>query len=140
MIAPGNPLRDERTVELAGTLVLAGKIAQAIETCEELLNRTHVPASDGPARLCLGQALLGAGHVQRALTELELVTRVPSLTRPERASALGWMSVCHIWLADLDAATIAAQEAADAASATGNHTVISVATTMIGVAARPAGT
>ena len=62
LMDPTDPARDRLLAEQAGSLMWAGRVADSERACRALLNRAHDPAADGPARTCLGLALLAGGH------------------------------------------------------------------------------
>lgn len=139
LMESGDQRRDQWILERARALVSAGRVSDAAAICEELLCRSNDPHAEGPARLCLGHALLVSGRARDGLRELEQAARTARLTDVERASALGWASVCRIWLADLDGASVAAGRARIAADAVGDHMITAIAVTMSSVAARLRG-
>ena len=63
--------RDLLLVEHADSLMLAGKVADAVVACQSLLDRDHRPSVDARARLRLGAALLVNGRPAEALRELD---------------------------------------------------------------------
>jgi predicted ATPase len=62
LMDPTDSARDRLLAEQAGSLMWAGRVADSERVCRALLNRAHDPAADGPARTCLGLALLASGH------------------------------------------------------------------------------
>ena len=126
LMPPDDPERDRLLAEQAGSLVLAGRIADALAACRLLLNRYHDPGVDGPARICLGHALLAVGQVRDALQELERAGQSAALPATERAAARAWAGFARISLGDPDGAAAAEAEARSAASA-GDYLTTSIA-------------
>jgi hypothetical protein len=131
LMDPRDPARDRMLAERAGSLMLAGRIFEAEAECRGLLDRGHDPVSEGPARVCLGRALLAQGRAQDGLRELEQAAGSPALADAERAAAQGWASGARWALGDLDGAASAAEQARAAATAAGDHLTISAATTIL---------
>jgi tetratricopeptide (TPR) repeat protein len=130
LMPPADPDRDRLLTEQAGSLVLAGRIPDALAACRLLLGRHHDPAADGPARICLGHALLAVGQVRDALQELERAEQSPALPPGERAAARAWAGFARISLGDLDGAAASEEEARSAASA-GDYLTTSIAMSTI---------
>jgi tetratricopeptide (TPR) repeat protein len=127
LMGPADPGRDRLLAEQATSLIWAGRVAHAEDLCRALLDRDHDPGAEGPARICLGRALLAGGRPRDGLRELERAGESPALTGTERASALGWASVASRWLGDLDGSTAAAEQARSAAAAAGDHLTTAIA-------------
>jgi AAA ATPase domain len=121
LMNPADPGRDQLLAELASSLMSAGRVTPAEEVCRALLDRDHDPRADGPARICLGHALLAAGRPHDGLRELDCAAESPMHTSAERASGLGWASIARMWLGDLDGSSATAEKAWSAASAAGDH-------------------
>ena len=124
---PSDPGRDRLLAERASSLMLAGRIADAEAACLALLDRGDDPLVEGPARICLGHALLAHGQGRDALRELDRAVKSPSLTGAERAYGLGWASFARLWLGDLDGAAVSAEQARSAAAAAGDQLSTSIA-------------
>ena len=90
LMDPADPGRDRLLAERASSLMVAGRIAEAVAACRMVLGRDHDRSVAGPVRICLGQALLAQGHVHGALRELERAAESPVLTGAESAAALAW--------------------------------------------------
>ncbi|MBO0810546.1 MAG: hypothetical protein J2P23_00710 [Microlunatus sp.] len=135
LMGPTDPTRDRVLVEHATCLLSAGRISDAVAVCRGLLSRAHDPATEGAARICLGHALLTAGHPRDAVQELDRAGEAPLLTDSERATGLGWASNARMWLGDLDGVTATAERARSAAAAAGDHMTATLATAMFGVVA-----
>ena len=127
LMDPTDPARDRLLAEQAGSLMWAGRVADSERACRAILDRAHDPAADGPARTCLGLALLAGGHPSDAARELDWAGEVPLLTDAERANALGWASLARLWLGDLDGAASLARRARSAATAAGDELATSIA-------------
>ena len=130
LMSPADPDRDRLLTEQAGSLVLAGRIPDALAACRSLLGRHHDPAVDGPARICLGHALLALGQVRDALQELERAEQSPALPPAERAAARAWAGFARISLGDLEGAA-ALQEASHPAASAGDSLTMSIAMSTI---------
>jgi DNA-binding CsgD family transcriptional regulator len=117
LMDPADPGRDSMLVEQASSLMWAGRVAAARQMCAALLERAHAAAAEGPARLCLGYALVAQSQQRDALPELELAAGSPALTEAERAGARAWAGYARLATADLDGASATASEARSAAPA-----------------------
>jgi hypothetical protein len=117
LMDPVDPSRDSLLVEQASSLMWAGRVAAARQMCSTLLERAHAAEAEGPARLCLGYALVAQSQQRVALPELERAAESPVLTDAERAGARAWAGYARLALADLDGASITASEARFAAPA-----------------------
>jgi DNA-binding CsgD family transcriptional regulator len=139
LMTPDNPDRDLLLAERAGCLMWAGRVGDAKEVCHALLDRQHDARAEGPARICLGHALLVSGQPQDGLRELERVGESPVLTDGDRASALGWASIAHRWLGDLDASAATAERARSAAAVADDHLTTAIAMASLAVVAELRG-
>ncbi len=106
---------------------MTGRLADAETAYRSLLDRDHDPDAEGPARICLGHALLAGGRPHDALQELERAGESLALSGAERASALGWASIARTWLGDLDGSAAVAEQARSVAAAAGDHITTSIA-------------
>ena len=127
LMSPADPGRDRLLAERAGSLMLAGRIPDALAACRQLLDRHHDPGADGPVRISLGHALLAQGQVRDALQELERAGQSPALPGAERAAAQAWAGFARISLGDLDGAAALAEQARSAAASAGDHQTTSIA-------------
>jgi len=134
LMAPTNPGRDRLLAERANSLMWAGQLPDAEETCRSLLGRDLDPSLDGAVRARLGHILLAGGRARDGLCELERACQSPVLTSAERAEAQAWTSMARLLLADLDGASAAAEEARSAAVAARNHLATSVAMVSLALA------
>src|SRR5262249_34520350 len=80
LMGPADSGRDRLLAEQASGLMWAGRIFDAENICRALLDRAHDPAAEGPARICLGHALLATGRPRDGLRELEQAGESPVLT------------------------------------------------------------
>jgi len=131
LMAPADPGRDRLLAERASSLMISGRIADALAACRSLLDRDLDPQVDGPVRICLGRALLAQGQVRDALQELEQAGSSPALPGAERAAAQAWAGFARVSLGDLDGAAASAEQARSAAAAAGDHLTVSVAMTTL---------
>lgn len=127
LMRPDDPGRDRLLAERAGSLMVAGRIADAVTVCRELLDRRHDPAAEGAARICLGHALLAQGRIRDGLAEMERAAQSPLLSGAEHAAAQARASFARLSLGDLDGAARAAGQAASAASAADDQYSASIA-------------
>ena len=127
LMNPADPGRDRLIAEQASSLRWAGRISESEEACCSLLGRSHDPAAEGPARICLGHVLLTGGRARDGLTELERAGESPALTDSERARAWAWASHARMRLGDLDGSAALAERARLAAAAAGDHLATSIA-------------
>jgi DNA-binding CsgD family transcriptional regulator/tetratricopeptide (TPR) repeat protein len=125
LMDPADPGRDRLLAEQASSLMWAGHITAAKQMCRTLLERPHAREAEGPARLCLGYALVAQSQQREALPELERAAVSPALTDAERAGARAWAGYARLSMADLDGASATASEALSAAPA--DHLATSVA-------------
>ncbi|HYA51877.1 MAG TPA: LuxR C-terminal-related transcriptional regulator, partial [Streptosporangiaceae bacterium] len=128
LMDPADPGRDGMLVEQASSLMWAGRVAAARQMCAALLERAHAGEAEGPARLCLGYALVAQSQQRDALPELERAAGSPVLTAAERAGARAWAAYARLATADLDGASAAAREARSAAPADPLVTSVAMAT------------
>ena len=131
LMAPADPGRDRLLAERASSLMVSGRIADALAACRSLLDRDLDPQVDGPVRICLGRALLAQGQVRDALQELEQAGSSPALPGAERAAARAWAGFARMSLGDLDGAAASAEQARSAAAAAADHLTVSVAMTTL---------
>ena len=117
LMDPADPGRDGMLVEQASSLMWAGRVAAARQMCSTLLERAHAGDAEGPARLCLGYALVAQSQQRDALPELERAAESPVLTDAERAGARAWAGYAQLSMADLDGASATASDALSAAPA-----------------------
>jgi DNA-binding CsgD family transcriptional regulator len=116
-----DPRRDLLLVERADSLMLAGKVADAVVACQSLLAREHRETADGPARVRLGAALLVNGRPVEALRELDAIAQSVASSDAERVRSLGEASTARLWLGDFDGAAETAEQAHLAALRAGDH-------------------
>lgn len=116
-----DPRRDLLVVERADSLMLAGRVTEAVTTCESLVTRGHCLEADAPARLRLGAALMVNGRPTEALRALDPVTRSAGGTQEMRALGLSEASFASLWLGDFDGAEKAAEQALSVAGRYDNH-------------------
>ena len=128
LMDPADPARDVVLVEQASSLMWAGRVAAARQMCSALLERAHAEAAEGPARLCLGYALVAQSQHRDALPVLERAAGSPVLTDAERAGARAWAAYARLSIADLDGAAVTAEEALAAAPADPLVNSVAVAT------------
>ena len=126
LMTSADPGRDRLLAERASSLLLAGRVPDALAACRLLLDRHHDPAVDGLVRISLGHALLAQGQVREARQELERAGQSPALSHAERGAAQAWAGFARISLGDLDGAAALAEQARSAISA-GDHQAISIA-------------
>ena len=115
LVDPTDPGRDGMLIEHASSLMWAGRVAAARRMCSTLLDRPHAVAADGPARLCLGHALVAQSQYREAQPMLDRAAESPALTQAERAGARAWATYARLHSADLDGASATAGEARSAA-------------------------
>ena len=128
LMDPADPGRDSVLVEQASSLMWAGRVAAARQLCSTLLERAHAGEAEGPARLCLGYALVAQSQHPDALPELERAAESQVLTDAERAGARAWAGYARLTVADLDGASAAAGEARSTAPADPLVTSVAMAT------------
>lgn len=118
LLHPTDPERNRLLAEQASSLMWAGHITAAKAICRSLLGRAVSGEDDGPARLCLGYALVAQSEHGQALPELRRAAESAALTPDERACARAWAAYAQLSLTDLDAAL---STAADVLSAAPRH-------------------
>ena len=114
LMDPADPGRDGMLVEQASSLMWACRVAAARQMCSTLLERAHAGEAEGPARLCLGYALVAQSQHRDALPELERAAESPVLTEAERTRAQAWAGYARLATADLDGASATASQALSA--------------------------
>jgi DNA-binding CsgD family transcriptional regulator/tetratricopeptide (TPR) repeat protein len=121
LMEPTDARLDLLEVERADSLMMAGRVTEAIATCESLVERGHRTEADAPARLRLGAALMVNGRPADALRALDPVTR--SAAGSEELRALGLSEACFasLWLGDFDGAQASAELAQSLAERCGAH-------------------
>jgi DNA-binding CsgD family transcriptional regulator len=126
LMPSGDPDRDSLLAEQASSLMLAGRIPDALAACRSLLDRRHDPGVEGLVRICLGHALLARGQIRDALQELERAGQSSTLSSAEQGAAKAWAGFARVLLGDLDGAAAAEKEARAAAAAAGDHLTTSI--------------
>ena len=126
LMSSADPGRDRLLAERAGSLMLAGRVPDALTACRQLLDRHHDPGVDGAVRISLGHALLAQGQVRDALQQLERAGQSPALSNVERGAAQAWAGFARISLGDLDGAAALAEQARSVAATAGDHQTISI--------------
>lgn len=121
LMTPTDPGRDVLLAERADCLMLAGRVTDTVAACRSLLDRSHHPDSEQPARIRLGAALLVNGRPAEALRELDAVARSTTAAQPERLRGLGVACTARLWLGDFAGAARAAEQALEPARRTGDH-------------------
>jgi DNA-binding CsgD family transcriptional regulator/tetratricopeptide (TPR) repeat protein len=116
-----DPRRDLMVVERADSLMLAGRVTEAVATCQSLVSRGHRLEADAPARLRLGAALMVNGRPAEALRALDSVTSSAGGTQEMQALGLSEASFASLWLGDFDEAERTAELALSLAARCGNH-------------------
>jgi DNA-binding CsgD family transcriptional regulator len=137
LMSPADPGRDRLLVLRVGSLMWAGRLAEAEATSRALLDRGHDPSVACLVRLSLAQALLATGWARAALRELQQA--VCSTDGGDLAAAQAWESFAHLSLGDLDSAWSAGTEARSAADQVDDHLATSVATTSLALTAEQRG-
>lgn len=120
LTVPSDPRRDLLLTERADCLMSAGRVADAVADCRELLGRAHRPDADAPARLRLGAALLVNGQPAEALRELDAVAASAG-SDDQRAAALAEAGTARMWLGDFDGADRTATRARAVAATAADH-------------------
>jgi DNA-binding CsgD family transcriptional regulator len=131
LLAPQDPERDRLIVERAVSLMWAGGVVDAEGTCRALLDGTHDPSLDGPARTCLAHSLIAEGRMAAALVELEQVCGSTSVTEEQRAGAWAWAGFARLSLGDLDGSALAATRSLQASRPAREHFATSLALTTL---------
>ena len=128
LMTPGDPGRNGLLAEQAGSLMWAGRLADAEAACRSLLGRDLDPFVENTVRVCLGNVLLARdGRAPEGLCELERACQSPLLTGPEQAEAQAWASFARQLMGDLDGAAATAGEARSAAESARDHVATSIA-------------
>ena len=92
----------------------AGRVADAEQACREVVEETATPRPRrvaGPVSVWRCSRADGRPQVSAELEHASAAS--PVLDPSGRARALGWVSIAHLWLGDLDGASRAAHEAAE---------------------------
>ncbi len=126
-MAPGDPAGDELRLEMASSLLLSGRIDDAIAGCTTLIGRATSEAVRSSARVCLGHALLASGRPTGALEELRAVATNGALTAGERADALAWAGLASMFVGDLAGAAALSEQGRIGAIESGDWVSTSVA-------------
>jgi DNA-binding NarL/FixJ family response regulator/tetratricopeptide (TPR) repeat protein len=113
--------RESLLAERADTLMLAGRVADAVLECQALLAHDQPSTARAQARVRLGAALLVNGRPTEALAELDVVARSAASSEAERVSSLGEASTARLWLGDFDGAMTTAEQAYPRAVRAGDH-------------------
>jgi DNA-binding CsgD family transcriptional regulator/tetratricopeptide (TPR) repeat protein len=113
--------RDALLAERADTLMLAGRVEEAVNECQALLTRDQPSTVNVQARVRLGAALLVNGRPTDALAELDVVARSAASSEAERVISLGEASTAMLWLGEFDRAVTTADEAYPSAVRIGDH-------------------
>jgi DNA-binding CsgD family transcriptional regulator/tetratricopeptide (TPR) repeat protein len=121
LMPPTDPRRDLLLVEHADSLMLAGKVADAVVACQTLLDRDHRESAEAPARVRLGAALLVNGRPAEALRELDAVVQSAAAAQPDRVRSLGEASTARLWVGDFAGAARTAEHAYEAAVHGGDY-------------------
>ena len=127
LMHPTDPDRDRIQTARAVALMSAGRVAESEQACREVVDRSRDAEAQAAARACLGLALLTSGRPAAGLEELERAAGSPELDEPDRARALGWVSIARLWLGDLEGATRAAGDAREAAAGSDDELTSSIA-------------
>jgi DNA-binding CsgD family transcriptional regulator len=115
-----DPRRDALLAEQAVSLMWSGRLGDAEAICGDVLGRAHDPAVDGTLRLCLVQALLGRGRLEKALREADAATASPTLSGVERARFEAFAAMARTSSGQLTAAAQTAARAQAAAEQAGD--------------------
>jgi DNA-binding CsgD family transcriptional regulator/tetratricopeptide (TPR) repeat protein len=116
-----DPGRDLLVVEQADNLMAAGRVTEAVATCEALLSRGARPDADLPARLRLGAGLMVNGRPTEALRALDAVAGSAGTSEETVALGLSEASFARLWLGDFDGAEETAEQAESLARGCDNH-------------------
>ena len=127
LMQPTDPDRDRTRSARAVALMSAGRVAEAERACRALLDGTRDATAEATSRSCLGLALLTSGRPAAGLEELECAAASRALDPSGRARAMGWVSIAHLWLGDLDGASRAAEEARKAAAVSDDELTSTIA-------------
>ena len=139
LMDPAGPGRDTLLAEQAGSLLRAGRRAEAEAICRELLGRAHDPAVTARVRIRLGRTLLAGGRAAEALLELEGAVGSAAPASAELVAAQAWVSFARLSLGDLDGASSAAAEAQSVGPPAGVPQYASVAMITLALAAQLRG-
>ncbi len=120
LMEASDPRRDQLLVEQADSLMSAGRVTEAVTTCESVVNRASGRHVAAPAHLRLGAALMVNGRPAEALRALETVTGSPGGTEEMEALGFSEASFASLWLGDFDGAVKAAELAESLASRCGH--------------------
>jgi len=110
LMDPADPARDRVLAEQAGSLVWAGRLAEAEAVCRALLARGHDPVVTAGVRVYLAHTLLVGGRAREALPELERAVGSAAPASAELAMARANESFARLSLGDLDGTRDAAAE------------------------------
>ena len=121
LMEDSDPGRDLLVVERADSLMSAGRVTEAVATCQALVERSSHPEADAPARLRLGAALMVNGRPREALGVLETVSTSAVVTEEMRALGLSESSFASLWLGDFDTAEKTAEQAESMARMCDHH-------------------
>ena len=127
LTTPMDPGADELRLEVASSLLLSGRIGEAIVGFEALLRPGHSVALQSTARVCLGHALLASGKPADALGELRAAATTGTLGAGERADALAWAGLASLLVGDVDGAGALSEQARIGAIDSGDPVATSVA-------------
>jgi DNA-binding CsgD family transcriptional regulator/tetratricopeptide (TPR) repeat protein len=116
-----DPRRDLLIVEQADSLMLSGRVTEAVIRCQSLVDRGLGIQADARARLRLGAALMVNGRPNEALDALDAVTRSQDSTEEMKALGLSEASFASLWLGDFDRAEATAEQAESVAGRCGHH-------------------
>ncbi|MGA8245569.1 MAG: AAA family ATPase [Nocardioides sp.] len=126
LMRPHEAGRDRLLAELADNLMWT-QVAEAENACRALLDRSHDPDAEVPARIVLGHALVGQGRAAEGLAEFERALEEPGLANPERARVQAWAAMARLSLGDLSGAVVEAEHAKTAALSVGDPLAASMA-------------
>jgi len=135
LMDPADPGRDSLMAEQAGSLMWAGRLAEAEAACRALLGREHDPSVTPAARIYLARALLAGGRARDAMREFERAVSSAAPASAELAIARAYESFARVNLGDLDGAWSAAAEAHSADLSAGGRPNTSGAMTPLARAA-----
>lgn len=139
LMRPDDPDRDRLLIEQAGSLLLAGHIAEGEAISRGVLDRRHDPAVEGAARLCLARALMAQGRHRDGLVEMECAAQSPGLTAAEHATARAFAGFARLSIGDPDGADGAARQASAAALAAGDPFPASIAMSTLAMISQSRG-
>lgn len=127
LMPSADPGRDKALAERASSLMLAGRIPDALAACRMMLSRPRDPDVDAAVRICFGHALLAQGQVHEGLRELERGGASPMLSSADQAVTQAWAGFARFSLGDLGGALAAAEQARSVAASAGDHVTTSIA-------------